>query len=38
MYTEPIKNVRTFTLRPNWELMEYACEENNKDINEGHIR
>lgn len=38
MYTEPFKNVRTFTLRPDWELMEYVCEENNKDVNEGHVK
>jgi hypothetical protein len=38
MYTEPFKNTRTFTLRPGWELMEYACEENNKDVNEGHVK
>ena len=38
MYTEPFKNTRTFTLRPNWELMEYACEENNKDVTEGHVK
>jgi hypothetical protein len=38
MYTEPFKNVRTFTLRPDWDLMEYVCEENNKDVNEGHVK
>jgi hypothetical protein len=37
-YTKPWKNVRTFTLRPDWELMEYSCEENNKDLREGHIK
>lgn len=37
-YTKPWKNVRTFTLQPDWELMEYACEENNRDLNEGHIK
>src|ERR1044071_4949630 len=37
-YTKPWKNVRTFTLRPDWEIMEYSCEENNKDFNEGHIK
>ena len=37
-YTRPWKNVRTFTLRPDWEIMEYNCEENNKDVNEGHIK
>ncbi len=38
MYTQPWKNVRTFTLRPDWEIMEYSCEENNKDFFEGHIK
>jgi hypothetical protein len=37
-YTRPWKNVRTFRLRPDWEIMEYNCEENNKDVNEGHIK
>jgi hypothetical protein len=37
-YTRPWKNTRTFTLRPDWEIMEYSCEENNKDFFEGHIK
>jgi hypothetical protein len=37
-YTKPWKNVRTFTLRPDWELLEYNCEENNKEVTEGHIK
>ena len=37
-YTQPFTNKRTFKLRPDWELMEYSCEENNKDANEGHIK
>jgi len=37
-YSEPIVNKRVFTLRPDWELMEYSCEENNKDVREGHIK
>jgi len=36
-YTRPWKNERTFTLM-NTEIMEYSCEENNKDLREGHIR
>ena len=24
--------------RPDWEVMEYSCEENNKDFTEGHIK
>jgi hypothetical protein len=37
-YTKPWKNTRTFILRPDWELMEYSCEENNKDLWDGHIK
>jgi len=37
-FTRPWKNTRTFTLRPDWEIMEYSCEENNKDLTEGHIK
>jgi hypothetical protein len=37
-FTKPWKNTRVFTLRPDWEIMEYSCEENNKDFNEGHIK
>jgi hypothetical protein len=37
-YTSTWKNNRTFTLRPDWELLEYSCEENNKDVAEGHIK
>lgn len=37
-FTRPWKNTRTFTLRPDWEIMEYSCEENNKDLYEGHIK
>ncbi len=37
-YTKQWKNVRTFTLRPDWELMEYNCNENNKDVAEGHMK
>jgi hypothetical protein len=35
-YTRPFTNKRVFTLKPTWELMEYSCEENNKDITEHH--
>ena len=31
-YVKTWKNVRTFTIYPNWELQEYVCNENNKDI------
>ena len=37
-YTKPWKNVRQFTLRPDWDIMEFSCEENNKDLWDGHIK
>ena len=37
MYTRPWRNERTFTLLKG-ELIEYSCEENNKDLREGHIK
>jgi len=37
-FTRAWKNTRMFTLRPDWEIMEYSCEENNKDFVEGHIK
>ena len=37
-YSEPFTNKRIFTLRPDWELMEYSCEENNKEVTEGHVK
>jgi hypothetical protein len=37
-FTRPFKNARTFTLRPDWEMMEYSCEENNKSLWEGRIK
>ena len=37
-YTRPWNNVRTFTLRKDWDIMEYSCMENNKDLLEGHIK
>lgn len=36
-YTQPWKNVRTFTALQT-DLIEYSCEENNKDLREGHIK
>ena len=38
MYTEDWKNERTFTLRTDWHIMEYSCEENNKSLFEGRIK
>jgi hypothetical protein len=37
-FTKPWKNTRVFTLRTDWDIMEYSCEENNKDYREGHIK
>jgi hypothetical protein len=37
-FTKPWKNTRVFTLRPDWEVMEYSCEENNQDFTEAHIK
>jgi len=37
-FTKPWTNERIFTLRPDWEVMEYSCEENNKDLTGGHIK
>jgi hypothetical protein len=37
-FTKTWTNTRIFTLRPDWEIMEYSCEENNKDLYEGHIK
>jgi hypothetical protein len=37
-FTKTWTNKRIFTLRPDWEIMEYSCEENNKDLYDGHIK
>jgi hypothetical protein len=37
-FTRTWSNVRTLTLRPDWEMMEYSCEENNKDLWEGRVK
>jgi hypothetical protein len=37
-YTKPWNSVRTWYLRPDWEIMEYSCEENNKSLWEGRIK
>jgi hypothetical protein len=38
-YTKPWSNTRVFTkMKPGEELMEYSCEENNRDFTEGHIK
>ena len=39
MYTQPWTNTRVFVLmKPGQELLEYSCEENNKDLTDGHIK
>jgi len=37
-FTKSWTNTRVFTLRPDWEIMEYSCEENNKSLWEGRIK
>ena len=38
MYTKPFKNTRVMVLmKPGQEIMEYSCDENNKEIVEGHV-
>ena len=37
MYTRPWKNERTLTMLKG-DLIEYSCQENNKDLREGHIK
>ena len=37
-FTTSWKVTRTFTLRTDWEMMEYSCEENNKSLWEGRIK
>ena len=37
-YTKPIVANRTFTLRTDWEILEYSCEENNVGLVEGRIK
>ncbi len=37
-YTKPWTSYRMWVLHPEWEIMEYSCEENNKDLREGRIQ
>jgi hypothetical protein len=37
-FTEDWKTSRKFTLRTDWHIMEYSCEENNKSLYEGRIK
>ncbi len=36
-YTKKWDSFRTWNLHPEWDIMEYSCEENNKDLFEHHI-
>ncbi|HTW67834.1 MAG TPA: hypothetical protein VME17_24635 [Bryobacteraceae bacterium] len=39
MYTKPFSNVRTWVLMPkSEEILEYVCTENNKEVDEHHIK
>jgi hypothetical protein len=39
MYTKPFTNVRTWVLMPKGEeILEYVCTENNKEVEEHHIK
>jgi hypothetical protein len=37
-FSKPWQTMRTMTLRTDWEMMEYSCEENNKSLWEGRIK
>lgn len=37
-YTAPVVSKRVFTLRTDWQIQEYSCEENNKGVVEGRIK
>ena len=38
MYSKAITNIRTWVrMKPDEELMEYFCMENNKDLLDGHL-
>lgn len=38
-FTKPWKNTRTYwRMKPGQELIEYSCEENNRDLTQGHIK
>ena len=38
LYTAPIKNTRTYVLmKPGSEVMEFSCEDNNKEVTEHHL-
>src|SRR5260370_41465319 len=37
-FTKSWINTRTFTLRPDWQIMEYSSQENNKSFWEGRLK
>lgn len=38
-FTRPWKNTRTYwRMKPGQELIEYSCEENNRDLTQGHLK
>ena len=37
-YTEPWTSYRNWYLQPDWEILEYSCEENNRSLWEGRIK
>lgn len=38
-FTKPWKNTRTYwRMKPGEELIEYSCEENNRDLSQGHLK
>lgn len=38
IYTRPWKSTMVFTRKPDWELIEYSCDENNKDRDQNHFQ
>ena len=38
MYTKPWKSTMVFTRKPDWEIIEYSCDENNKDRDQHHFQ
>ena len=38
MYTKPWKSTIVFTRKPDWEIIEYSCDENNKDRDQHHFQ
>jgi hypothetical protein len=37
-YTQPWKSTTIFTRKPDWEIIEYSCDENNKDRDQHHFQ